>query len=153
MIEPVVHECPGGSRFRISRIQALRGDPCFEGVVMTYLVEPEATSTASDDEAVPEGSGDVAEAVDAGSGATMSGAASPPPLPGFRVVVRFAPIFMSILSPDDRRRLEARATALIEGLLDRGVRDDATVDVTSDGAVRLDGAVVARQLSLSRGAA
>lgn len=119
MEEPVIHSCPDGTTWRISLIQSLRHDPTFEGNTYTFHVERE-----------PE-AGDGSEAGGAGGGVGDEG---PPQY--FQVRVHVSPLYFGILALEARRRLDEWVTSVVRRYLDRGHRDDALLEVTSNGAVR-----------------
>lgn len=137
MREPLSHSCPDGSAYRVSLIQSLQQDPTFDGATFTFHVEREATDE--------EEAGDAA-----GTGTTASAPPEGSDVPEyFQVRVRMAPIFVSLLDLGDRRTLADRATRLVVEYLDRDHREDAVLKVSSDGAVRLDGELFARQLPVT----
>ena len=123
MSEVVAHECPDGQRFRINMIQEIREQPLVKGVSYAFQVDSD----------VEEG----AATVDAG------GAAS------FDVAVSFAPIFVSIATPQERRDLDQRAVELVAQLLDHGHHQQAELRITSDGAAKLGDSVIGRLFPLA----
>jgi hypothetical protein len=123
MSEAVVHECPDGQRFRINKIQEIRDQPFVHGVRYAFQVNAEVDDTAP---------GAETKSTDA-----------------FDVAVKFAPIFMTIATPQVRQNLDARAVQLVAGLLDGGHRQRAEVEVTSDGAAKLGKSVIGRLYPLS----
>jgi len=123
MSEVVVHECPDGQRFRINLIQEIREQPLVQGVSFAFQVDLDAEEGSL-----------AAEPGDAGS---------------FDVAVSFAPIFVGIATPKARRHLDARAAELVAQLLDHGHRQQAELQITSDGAAKLGGRVVGRLLRLA----
>ena len=118
MSEVVAHECPDGRKFRINMIQEIREQPLVKGVSYAFQVDSD------------EGEG--APAVDGG------GAGS------FDVAVSFAPIFVSISTPQGRRDLYRRAVELVAQLRDRGHHQQAELRITSDGAAKLGDNVIGR---------
>ena len=67
----------------------------------------------------------------------------------FEVKVRYAPIALAIASPEDRLKADDYAEELVRHTLDAGTRDDASIEVTSDGAVKRGGDVVERVFAMS----
>jgi hypothetical protein len=122
MSEAVVHECPDGQRFRINKIQEIREQPFVRGVRYAFQVDSE---------------------VDEAAATATTGSE------GFDVTVVFAPIFMTIVSPQDRQELDGRAVSLVAGLLDGGHRESAELRVTSDGAAKLGDNVIGRLFALA----
>jgi hypothetical protein len=123
MSEAIVHECPDGRRFRINKIQEIRDQPFVQGVRYAFQVNSEVEDSASS--------------------AETAGAEA------FDVAVSFAPIYMSIASPQARQDLDARAVQLVADLLDGGHRQQAEVEVTSDGAAKLGDSVIGRLYALA----
>ena len=62
----------------------------------------------------------------------------------FEAKVRYSPIAIAIASPEDRLRTDDYAKALVERLLDSGIRQDTEVKITSDGAVKLGDRIIDR---------
>jgi hypothetical protein len=62
----------------------------------------------------------------------------------FEVVVTFSAIAIAIASPEDRLRTDDYAEQLVERTLDGGNRTGIHVQVTSDGAVKIDGKLFER---------
>ena len=123
MSEAVVHECPDGQRFRVNMIQEVREQPLVQGVRFAFQVDPDQ------EEGAP--------AMDTGSTGS------------FDVDVRFAPIFMSIATPQERQDVDRRAVELVALLLDRGHRQRAELQITSDGAAKLGDSVIGRLFPLA----
>lgn len=132
MDEPVIHSCPDDTVWRISLIQSLRHDPTFDGNTYTFHVEREPEGALADAEGA-EGSdaGDGPEAADSRRGVGDEG---PPEY--FQVRVHVSPLYFGILALEARRRLDEWVTSVVRRYLDRGHRDDALLEVTSNGAVR-----------------
>lgn len=118
MSEVVVHECPDGQRFRINMIQEIREQPMVKGVSYAFQVDTD---------------------VEEGEAAAAAGGAG-----SFDVAVSFAPIFVSIATPQARQDLDTQAVRLVAQLLDLGHRQRAEVRITSDGAAKLGDSVIGR---------
>lgn len=123
MSEVVAHECPDGQRFRINMIQEIRDQPMVNGVSYAFQVDSDVEEGAS----APEG------------GSAES----------FDVAVSFAPIFVSISTPQARRDLGQRAVELVSELLDQGYHQQVELRITSDGAAKLGDSVVGRLFPLA----
>ncbi len=123
MSEVVVHECPDGQRFRINKIQEIRERPLVKGVSYAFQIDSDVEEGAA-----------AAEAGGAGS---------------FDVAVSFAPIFVSIATPQARKDLDTQAVKLVAQLLDDGHRQQAELRITSDGAAKLGDSVIGRLYRLA----
>ena len=66
----------------------------------------------------------------------------------FEVTVRYAPMALAILSPAQRMATSGCAEALVKRVLDNGCRRDASIRVTSDGAVKIGDEVIDRVFPL-----
>ena len=67
----------------------------------------------------------------------------------FEVKVRYAPIALAMVSPEDRLRTEDYAENLVKRTLDAGTLQDTQIEVTSDGAVKLGDDVIDRVFAIS----
>ena len=104
-------------------IQEIRDQPMVNGVSYAFQVDSD---------------------VEEGSSAPEGGSAE-----SFDVAVNFAPIFVSISTPQARRDLGQRAVELVSELLDQGYHQQVELRITSDGAAKLGDSVVGRLFPLA----
>ena len=137
MSESMVHEAPDGARFRITLVQAVREQMLFKGATFTFQVAPAGGEPGSADEEGTSG--------DKGSGQERA----PSDEGAFTVTVHYAPIFMNIASPADRLQTDTWAREMVVGLVNRGHRENARLMISSDGAIKLGGELLARLYPLT----